>query len=55
MTAPEPSPEQVAAWLRDPRNREVVAEVLRREALARAPWLLEFARREARVRGEHRL
>ena len=51
MTAPTPSPEEITVWLRDPRNREAVAQVLRHEARARAPWLREFIERENRIRG----
>ena len=44
-----PTPEDIAAWLRDPPNRDAVAEVLRREARADAPWLREFIARENRA------
>ncbi|MFB7440242.1 hypothetical protein ACFC01_18095 [Streptomyces mirabilis] len=44
-----PTPEDIAAWLRDPRNRVAVAEVLAREARAGAPWLREFIARENRI------
>lgn len=50
LIAPEPAAADVAAWLRDPHNREAVALVLRREARIGAPWLREFIDREDRIR-----
>jgi hypothetical protein len=47
---PEPSPQDIATWLRDPCNRDAVAGVLRREARCGAPWLREFIERENRAR-----
>lgn len=44
-----PTSEDIAAWLRDPRNRQAVAEVLAREARIGAPWLREFIARENRI------
>ena len=49
MSEPQPSPEDIAAWLRDPRNRDAVAYVLRREARIGAPWLREFVARDQRM------
>lgn len=49
---PSPSVEQLAAALRDPRNRDAVAEALRREARIDPAWLRQFIERENRA---HRL
>ncbi|MGW1532322.1 hypothetical protein [Streptomyces aureus] len=49
MTAPQPTPEDIAAWLRDPANREAVAFVLHREARIGAPWLRDLIQRENRI------
>lgn len=53
-SAPTPTPEDIAAWLRDPRNRDAVVDVLRREARIGAPWLREFIAREDRIHRQGR-
>ncbi|MEU5707887.1 hypothetical protein [Streptomyces flaveolus] len=47
----EPSPEEIARWLRDPANREAVLFVLRREARVDPTWLVNMLRAEARRQG----
>ncbi|MBT2508819.1 hypothetical protein J7I98_23615 [Streptomyces sp. ISL-98] len=54
MTTARPTPEDIAGWLRDPANREAVAEALRREARCGAPWLRDFLARENRVHRQGR-
>lgn len=50
----QPTRDEIGVWLRDPSNREAVADVLRREARAGAPWLREFIARENRIHRQGR-
>ncbi|MGW1497571.1 hypothetical protein ACWCQW_03085 [Streptomyces mirabilis] len=49
LIRPEPAAADIAAWVRDSRNHQAVAGVLRREARIGAPWLHEFIARENRI------
>jgi hypothetical protein len=45
---PRPAAADIAAWARDPRNHQAVAEILRREARIDPSWLRNFVHREWR-------
>jgi len=49
LVPPAPAAEDIAAWARDPRHHQVVADVLRREARINPSWLREFLARTERT------